>query len=862
MFDCFPFVDCFVEKRLLQSGLFFAMGDVSRALMLLEESSQSIMESLHFSMDEGSSLMTEEHHALSNEGSVTDVPAIDIPPVSEPNPMDVSQPQSGREGAMTEPVPTASGELSRQMSQTESQASAFTSRYLLEVETIVEKALVAYNAALLRGVNAPATFQYPIKMMEAFVHHLRRRKVRVDKSQLPNARNAEDNPYHNIPYNSHPEFIPYDIYMYPVLAWSQLLVAESENQLLAYSFDHTLTKVQQGEVVTNPLPHSEDEDGVEEVASLSSMQKALTTSESSKQHVEELHRLVQRALSVIEACRFVNQVHSNSIAELENPSIHQQVQYEEDIEQALQSLSVLDYNANPTTTSTNIAGESTASATSNTSAIEAVDVSLMKDQVRNFKSYLDLDNTEFVNKNVSFAALKILKNHNIDLNPVTGKLMEVDLNPTRASTTAKGGSRKNKKKSTASRASTATTDGLGDALTAAQKAVDAMGLPIAEAANASIAENNIVQYKASTQDKVSLRSDFNPLVEYFGRDEISGYIEWSVANIGGISFGFLGTSVGGSEDVISYIESGLPPKQDDDEDEAKDGHKGGPRTPKPPPVSFIQNAPSKEFLQEVRQRLVDIDQKSAALLQHRYPLAYTSIYVMSPTSGGEKGGDNDLEGPTFPVESYPGRALEHHCIVLLLLIKISTQLHCKAETGLHLQHFYNMASYLYKLRAFVTEATIYMAFAHRYTMEYAEWCADAMLSEREYVDYAYRKMFPHAKKYYQLTKTIGDLQVRKDALKKLINMYTLIGRTISNVGNDSSSVVSSVMSVTSTNMADLMKFDDASIAHYEDHDPDWVKKYGKLRALQFMKEMKSLSTSSNSDAAVASNAVSVGNKLQ
>ncbi len=771
---------------------------------------------------------------------------------------------------------------------------------------------------MLKGSSYHDLF-VPLRMIESLVGDLRKRKVLIDRacisaSLMPTEKNynfAQHNPFLKCNWNEFPDFLAADIYFFPVIAWSTILVAQTESRLLSYQFDTGL-HIERGDIVPTPLFTNKQ------------LQSSVTGSgggngslnDGSDRFLETIGNVHKQTLAIIDACQFstLSSPMSNVVGGGAPPP-PSEIIFQDSSQLSVASGSLgggpsVNSDIQDAIATSQLRLPVTADMSIDAQAKDSIDVTIVKDQVNSMQLFLSMSSfNDPVNATVSNSALNVLKNHNIDIDPNTGKFaVPAAQSPKagkRGGKKSRGGTKNsidaspkpgtaNPPPSTPGKPSpkisraTSANPGVGidpkpgsplpssgvsspKPFHAAATAV-MFSLAAATATPAPVAPV-IPPYVPNKVDKLSSRSDLMPYIEKFGRDEVSAFIQWSIANMnGGLSLGFLGQSLASAQELMAFVdhEKSMMIQVGDAIDTSATS---GPSTPsaKVAAVQLEKIIPrSEDFLREVRHRLAEIDTKLSLQLHAGFTEIYFKVYgndpILNPhdhASGileedgqeGGEGGDeasnaskmhDDLVNKFAKIDPFPVGLLEAHIVVVMLLMKLSCQLAMKQEVETHINHFDRMSTLLYYRKPYSMEAKVYYALTFRWKMDFLEWLTDKHIfsshNEHDRRMLYFEKFLPLAKKYNAAAKALGssgDYHIQKDALKRLINVYLVIHRDSSSDHHSAST--HSILSHHSVTMDDLLHFGKESIEYYEETDMDWVRKYGKLRAMQCMNEIKELS---------------------
>lgn len=357
------------------------------------------------------------------------------------------------------------------------------------------------------------------------------------------------------------------------------------------------------------------------------------------------------------------------------------------------------------------------------------DTSATKDALKNYHLFQEMHSPDAMP--VVMEAGKILKHHGVDFNPISGQLIN------------HGPTKKGKQEPV-------TSDSLSD--------------------------GDI--YCAAKVDRVSTRAEMIPLLDKFGRDEVSAWITWALASSGGVSLGCLGSSCVSAADITV------------------DG----------------MDSKSQAFLIEVRNRLLEVDRRLSFSYEHD--------------------------------DAYHFGELESRVIVLILLVKLTAQLLMKAEVQSLLVNLTKAADMLHRKRSCV-ESRTYLALARRFKYEYEDWLMLPFMSNEERSHRLFSVMLPLVKAYFHIAKDLPDVHLRKDAYKKMINMYTALHKCCMKAGHSASSSIQSGGTINSTagkelTLQEVAALDEHVLEQCEANDQNWLLKHSRHRAMCLFQQMKQI----------------------
>lgn len=79
------------------------------------------------------------------------------------------------------------------------------------------------------------------------------------------------------------------------------------------------------------------------------------------------------------------------------------------------------------------------------------------------------------------------------------------------------------------------------------------------------------------------------------------------------------------------------------------------------------------------------------------------------------------------------------------------------------------------MRLVLLETIFYSTISARLKIDYEEWCFPSNVPEDGKFSFNMTTMLPLAKQYLNSANKLGDINLRKDAYKKIINIYSALG---------------------------------------------------------------------------------------
>jgi hypothetical protein len=228
-----------------------------------------------------------------------------------------------------------------------------------------------------------------------------------------------------------------------------------------------------------------------------------------------------------------------------------------------------------------------------------------------------------------------------------------------------------------------------------------------------------ITYNAKKLAAGTLQAELYPLMQTFGRDQATLWIEWAISKAGAASFGFLGQSC---LDPLPDVGFDLMHSR---------GHSSGEL--------------SEEYLMQIRARLLELE---AALSN---------------------------PGENAKLTSQRGVRLEARVVNFFLLCKVTVQLGLKKEAGQCIMQLDDACQALRRMQCDSLDSSVYHALALRYRLDYEEWNMSAMVSDAWLLSHLVNKVLPLCKQYRTACNLTGDVTLQRDAIKRQINLYSQVG---------------------------------------------------------------------------------------
>lgn len=639
--------------------------------------------------------------------------------------------------------------------------------------------------------------QLAMEALKKFVRRLRRRRNAVFED--PSA-----DPYLRVPWNTDPDILSHELYMYPTICWAVLLLASAERQFQESVQFHQALKISRGNVVISSEDYQkqfeemeslfakavevinaarfhggdEDVDGSSPRGKASKRNSLLTSTQSAADALkvaipEEVSNLAAEFKSV----KGSKAINNNSSKSRHNSSISPVKSPNKRAGSIAMAKTPASRRASAATSGKD--GDTTGStkADDNASNIEipkpteivsnllgqlhdyehqltdSADLSIVKDSLLNLRQFSQMDNDMRSNRKVMASAAKTLTRNGVkDFNAWTGQLTTPEL-PSLFPTTNTGPKNPS-----------------GRPVNVAGRMRDPTTVAGPVAAGTVTAE-----YNPSKSDPMSLRAEMMvPLRTTFGSDEAAGWIHWALASVGGISMGFLGHACISVEEMLECIAVDAAAAEANKNKAASNTTTGAVRSDSLNSSVQASSGPRlpDAFLVEIRNRLLEVDTKltlnnqemdfpmddeepvgdEALNLENDAPEDGTdpnNTGTNKTNSGSvrrKKGGDQLVNLPTGQLES--------RIIVLFILIKVTAQLHWKKEILpllLQLEKTFDVVKGRYGATiAYRQELFVYSVLLQKFRFEYDQWLllSSELMSDVERGETLMLQLLPRAKKYY------------------------------------------------------------------------------------------------------------------
>ena len=318
------------------------------------------------------------------------------------------------------------------------------------------------------------------------------------------------------------------------------------------------------------------------------------------------------------------------------------------------------------------------------------------------------------------------------------------------------------------------------------------------------------QYVSPVHDGVSVRAELIPMMPIVGRDDVSCWVQWAIAQSQSFGFGFMGMG------SLSTTVDSVP--------------------------TFASDSLSKPQLEYVREKLANVERKMSKKFDDERKF---------------RAGDR-----------------ERMLLLNAVLAKISAQLAMRKEAGIHVKKMEDLQQSIVlnsdkavsgsaatsnnnnnkiSMRTTVFDSN-FSALVKRFRLDFEEWdISEDMISGARKKIGRWMLMLKVAKEYVTEAESSGDVLLRRDAIKKICNCYMEIvqapltdkpkgggnpHRKVTSAGGGDDDDVDDEEPV---NESTLLKLGEEIIEEYETEDPAWIKRFGKLRAQHFASRLKYIS---------------------
>ena len=301
-------------------------------------------------------------------------------------------------------------------------------------------------------------------------------------------------------------------------------------------------------------------------------------------------------------------------------------------------------------------------------------------------------------------------------------------------------------------------------------------------------------YCPTKHDALTLSAELLPLLAHSGRNEIALWLQWAVASTGGFGYGSMGSP-------FSFLKS---TKKDEDKKSLSSSTGGPLATPLQMSSNDYTNKTSEAFLKEVKSRIYEVE----TIMGNKFDGA-ESLY-----KPGEK---------------------ESRILLNAVLAKICFQLNLRRDCELVIETIEILTA---DMKNFTQNSDhVYIALARRFRFDLEELKIPGGSSAEGHAA-KLQALLLHAKSYYSAAEKTGDVQLQRDALKKLMNIYS----DFSNISYPESAPAGYNVAQGESypppvgNKEMLMAFTATEISEKEKSDPIWLRQFGRIRALETLEK--------------------------
>lgn len=652
-------------------------------------------------------------------------------------------------------------------------------------------------------------------LMEEFVKKMQTRLQKVNIDYPPEHVQHEPDPYLQLPFNQHPDFMAFDSFMYPVVVLCTMLSSAAETALLTAQFSAGLR------VETGCLHTGLDVKGLD---------KAIhALKERFRRAVVAIERSFPRAVIAATPVLMVPLRRSSimsiagtsakstasaalgrsapaeaafaggdSLALNKSMSIDQLPQQPAAAAAAAASLDANPYDSSfvaraqagtkgmfafgqYSTAYSSAVDASTAGAGSQFSdkvppETDIPDLSVVKDHAIGYGLLSEMKKADIPTEPIASSALIRLRDeYGVEVVQETGLIKEVQLQlpplikevevPAQVVAASEKKRTRKSKDETKTAAAAAAAAAAAEAAAAAANTVDDV-----DKDDPSGVEN--YKYVPAKHDLGTIHAEILPLLDHFGRNEISAWIQWAVSTCGGASMAILGQNCSNPREKVGLNWN-----------------------------MMVEEQPSVQLLREVRKRLLEVESKVTA----------------TPTNAKAH-----LDHKHVNIET--------RVLIYLLLTKISAQIGEHKETGHFLYQLERICEELRDFQARSTDSLYYTAIAIRMRMDYEEWSVPDLVSDGWILTFYVNKQLPLAKKYLKCCEELSDVIMQRDALKRMMNIYLEVSSIPLSEDHDEKSQT----------LSQLGDVSESVVEENEANNPEWLQKNGHLRATACLHKMQQL----------------------
>lgn len=308
-------------------------------------------------------------------------------------------------------------------------------------------------------------------------------------------------------------------------------------------------------------------------------------------------------------------------------------------------------------------------------------------------------------------------------------------------------------------------------------------------------------YCPTKHDALSLTADLLPLMAHSGRNDIALWLQWAVTSTEGFGYGSMASP-------FSFAK--VPTKKDDEKKNAMSSL--GPAGSAAALLSSTNDCPksSEALLKEVKARIYEVE----AIMGNKFDGA-ESLY---------KPGDK-----------------ESRVLLNAILAKICFQLNLRRDCELAIETMELLTSDMKHLSQNMDY--FYIATARRFRYDLEEWKIPSG-SSAEGQAAKLQALLIYAKSYSSTAEKTGDVQLQRDSLKKVMNIYSDFSNIQYPEHAPSDYKAAQGLSTTTTypppngTREMLATFTTAEINEKEKSDPIWLRQFGRIRAFQTLERLR------------------------
>ena len=290
------------------------------------------------------------------------------------------------------------------------------------------------------------------------------------------------------------------------------------------------------------------------------------------------------------------------------------------------------------------------------------------------------------------------------------------------------------------------------------------------------------------EQPITVKSEMMPFVKRHGRSVVSTYLQWALSVTGGIGYGFMG--LGSHSSMQQSVEMNC------------------------------MSTESGQLLWEVYARLAQLE-----------------------ADFRKEDAESKVNRQSYRVEEQRNRFLLN-----VVMAKVSMQLGMKEECARAVDMMTKVLAELKKNTKPPVGEVVFSALALRFQLDLEQLQIPLAVSCHTRM-HALMETIAKAKEYLSFAEKTRDVQLQRDALKRIANALVEVGVMAQFVKDEEEAMKvekSAVKKKTTTTTAvgvkaeDLLKWSPKELEKLEVDDEKWVAKFGRLRALYYLDKMRAL----------------------